>query len=245
MNPKLEHSHDLGEIQNRLASPPRPDYLRDWIYGGIDGAVTTFAIVSGVVGASLSPTVVLILGMANLFADGFSMAASSYSGTKSERDNYERLYAQEQRHIVHVPEGEREEIRQIFAAKGFTGDDLERAVEVVTANEERWIETMLAEEYGLGRAVKSPLVAGLCTFIAFVIAGSIPLMSYLPTLSFPTTVVATGIAFFAIGAIKSRWSPQRWWASGLETLSIGMAAASVAYGVGYGLRFLVDTSGLG
>lgn len=238
---ELEHSHDREAIRQRLASPPRAGYLRDWIYGGIDGAITTFAIVAGVVGGSLSWTVVLVLGVANLVADGFSMAASNYSGTKSERDDYDRLYAREQRHIERDPDGEREEIRQIFRAKGLSGGDLERVVSAITANERHWIETMLAEEYGLSRVQKSPVKAGLCTFVAFGMAGAVPLLSYLPTSSLMATTVATGCVFFIIGAIKSRWSMATVWGSGLETFAIGMGAATIAYSIGYGLNLIVET----
>lgn len=59
-------------------------YLPEFVYGGIDGAVTTFAVVAGAIGASLSPGIVLILGLANLLADGFSMAISNYLSTKSQ-----------------------------------------------------------------------------------------------------------------------------------------------------------------
>lgn len=121
MQPALEHSHNQEAIRDRLARGPSSSYLRDWIYGGIDGTVTTFAIVAGIVGADLSATVLLLMGFANLLADGFAMAASNYFGTKSERDAYERVLGIERRHIALVPDGEREEIRQIFAAKGFSG----------------------------------------------------------------------------------------------------------------------------
>lgn len=238
---ELEHSHEREAIRRRLTLPPPAGYLRDWIYGGIDGAITTFAIVAGVVGGNLSWTVVLVLGVANLIADGFSMAASNYSGTKSDRDNYDRLHTRERRHIGCDPDGEREEIRQIFQAKGFSGADLERAVSVITADEVRWIETMLAEEYGLSRVQKSPAKAGLCTFVAFVVAGAVPLLSYLPTSSLMVAAGATGIVFFMIGAIKSRWSTATVWGSGLETFAIGMGAAAIAYSIGYGLSVVVET----
>ena len=101
----LEHDHSEDGIRVRLAEENRPNYVRDWVYGGIDGAVTTFAIVAGVVGAALSAKVILILGLANLIADGFSMAASNYSGTKTEVDDLERLREIERRHIALVPGG--------------------------------------------------------------------------------------------------------------------------------------------
>jgi hypothetical protein len=143
----MEHEHSRQAIARRLSGAPAFSYLRDWV----DGAITTFAIVAGVVGAELSTRVVLILGIANLVADGFSMAASNYSGTKTEQEEHDHLRAVEERHIQVVPEGEREEIRQIFRGKGFRGRDLERAVDVITADRKRWIDTMLAEEYGLPR----------------------------------------------------------------------------------------------
>lgn len=81
---RLEHEHTLEAIRTRLARRAPHSYLRDFVYGGIDGAVTTFAVVSGVAGAELGTRVVLILSVANLIADGFSMAASNYSGTRAE-----------------------------------------------------------------------------------------------------------------------------------------------------------------
>jgi len=117
---RLEHNHTREEIQERLARDTRGNYVRDWIYGGIDGTITTFAIVAGVVGADLPGTVVLVLGLANLVADGFAMGAGNYSATKAELDDYGRLLAIERKHIALEPSGEREEIRQIFALKGFS-----------------------------------------------------------------------------------------------------------------------------
>ena len=118
---RLEHGHSREEIRQRLGSRPSESYLRDWVYGGIDGAVTTFAVAAGVAGANLSPGIVLILGFANLLADGFSMAVANYSGTKTEQEQYERLIAIENKHIDTVPDGEREEIRQIFGEEGLPG----------------------------------------------------------------------------------------------------------------------------
>ena len=238
---ELEHSHSVKAIAQRLSEDPKPNYLRDWIYGGIDGAVTTFAIVAGVVGANLSTAVIIVLGLANLLADGFSMAAGNYSGTKAELDEVARIREIERRHIATAPEGEREEVRQILRAKGITGDALEQSVAAITSDEERWIRTMLVEEYGLSLSPRSPVTSAVSTFTAFLVCGSVPLLPFLLPVSdnFMWAIIATACVFFGIGSAKSRWSLQSWWLSGLETLSIGMAAAGVAYLVGYLLKGLV------
>jgi VIT1/CCC1 family predicted Fe2+/Mn2+ transporter len=231
---ELEHEHTPGAIAARLSEPPKPSFLRDWVLGGIDGAVTTFAIVAGVAGAGLSYSVVIILGVANLIADGISMAAGNYSGVKAENDEFRRLREMERRHIARTPDGEREEVRQIFAGKGFEGEDLERAVNVITADDERWIDFMITEEFGLPKAERPPLPAALATFSAFVICGAVPLVPYAFSVSggFWYAAGGAGLVFFGIGALKSRWSTARWWASGAETLAIGAVAACAAYVIG-------------
>jgi len=239
--PRLEHSHKPGDIAKRLRHGPHVSYLRDWVYGGIDGTVTTFAIMAGVVGANLSATVVVILGLANLFADGFSMAAGNFTGTKAERDEYDQLRRMEERHIDLAPEGEREEIRQIFRAKGFEGEALETVVAVLSRHRESWVDTMMQEEHGMPAVPRSPIRAALYTFVAFVLCGSVPLLPYLAGLDRPEwpSAIMTGATFFAIGSFRSRWSPKPWWLAGIETLAVGLLAAGVAYAVGYGLRGLV------
>lgn len=235
---RLEHEHTPKAIHDRLQQEHEPSYLRDWIYGGIDGAVTTFAVMAGVAGAALSPAIVLILGVANLVADGFSMAAANYSGTKTQIDDARRLAEVERRHIALVPEGEREEIRQILMSKGLEGRALEDAVAAITSNERVWVETMLTEEYGLSRALPNPLTAAFYTFWAFVTCGAVPLIPFIigAPHAFRWSVGATALVFFVIGSIKSRWSLAPWWRSGFETLAIGMSAAGIAYVIGYLLR---------
>lgn len=230
----LEHGHKPDEIAARLDAPLRQSHLRDAVYGGIDGAVTTFAIVAGVVGADLSTRVIIALGIANVLADGFSMAAGNYSGTKAELDDIRRIREIEERHIRLAPEGERNELRAILSRKGLEGDTLEAAVAAITADEKIWIETMLTEEYGLSPVEPHPLNAALVTFGAFLIAGMVPLLSYILGLTpaFEWSIVLTGLTFAAIGALKSHWSLAPWWRSAAETLAIGGGAAMIAYFVG-------------
>jgi len=237
---ETEHSHERAAIAARLVEGPKPSYVRDFVYGGIDGAITTFAIVAGVVGAALSTKVILILGLANLLADGFSMAASNYSGTKTVVDDLERIREIERKHIRLDPDGEREEVRQLLAQKGLEGKTLEDVVDSITANERNWIDLMLTEEYGLLLNQPSSLLAGLATFVAFMICGAVPILPFafdMPA-AFTVSMVMTGIVFFLIGAAKSKWALAPWWRSGFETFVIGGAAAAIAYAVGYSLQDL-------
>jgi len=232
--PMLEHGHSQVEVEARIAAPRGRGYLRDIVYGAIDGSVTTFAIVAGVAGAGLSPFVIVALGLANVLADGFSMAAGNYSGTKTELDDARRLRAVEARHIDREPEGERREVREILRLKGLSGQVLEDAVDAICADRERWIDTMLEGEYGLSGVDPHPMRAALATFAAFLVAGMVPLMPFLLGLAdaFAVSATLTMAMFFAIGVWKSRWSLQAWWRSGLETFGIGGVAASIAFVVG-------------
>lgn len=214
------------------------------MYGAIDGAVTTFAIVAGVAGADLSDSVIVILGFANLFADGFSMAASNFLGTRAEQQRRERARREEERQIAQIPKGEREEIRQIFAAKGFAGDDLDRVVDVITADPQVWVETMMTEELGYGADNSEPLRSAGATFLAFVTVGFLPLAVFVVDAVTPGEIAEpfawsaamTAIAFLAVGGLKARFVDQPAWRSGVETMAVGGAAAALAFGVGVALQ---------
>jgi vacuolar iron transporter family protein len=120
----MQDEHTPENIANRLSQPLAYSYLRDWVYGGIDGTVTTFAVVSGVAGSRLSAFIVLVLGFVNLIADGFSMAASNFLGTRAEQEEYLRKREIEESHIANYPQGEKQEIRQILQNEGFSDPSL-------------------------------------------------------------------------------------------------------------------------
>lgn len=239
--------HSPEAVRERLSRPPTQSHLRDFIYGGIDGTVTTFAVVAGVAGAQLSAAIVIILGVANLIADGFSMAVSNLLATRAEMQERAQARSQEEDEIRGVPEGEREEIRQIFSAKGFSGSDLDRVVEVITEDPLVWVDTMMVEELGYGQASKQPLRAAATTFVSFVVIGLLPLLAYIYEALFPTALdspffwsaLMTSAGFFVVGALKSRFVAQRWWFSGIETLAMGGTAAALAYAIGAILKDLV------
>ncbi len=245
---QLEAEHTPRAVAERLRAGPRASHLRDIVYGAIDGTITTFAIVAGAVGAGLPSSVVVVLGFANLLADGFSMAVGNFLGTRAEDQARERTRRREQAHIDMFPAGEREEIRQIFAAKGFAGAELERVVEVITDDRELWVETMLREEHGLPMARRSATAAAVATFVAFLVVGSVPLMAFVLELAAPSVLpapvavsaVMTAGTFAAVGIAKSRAVDGSWRRDALETLALGGAASAIAFAVGYLLRGLVD-----
>jgi vacuolar iron transporter family protein len=234
----LETTHTSDAIAARLGTVGHHGYLGDFVLGAIDGTVTTFAVIAGVAGAQLPNQVAIILGLANLFADGFSMAVSNFLGARAEKQVVDRVRRHEERHIESIPEGEREEIRQIFAAKGFSGALLEQIVDVITQDRKRWVDTMITEEFGLPLERPSPWRAGASTFVAFVCSGFLPLIPFTVPLGlaanelFRTSAVLTAVTFFLIGAAKGRVVHRSVFWSGLETLVVGTIAAGLAFVVG-------------
>jgi VIT1/CCC1 family predicted Fe2+/Mn2+ transporter len=214
-------------------------YLPEMVYGSIDGIVTTFAVVAGAAGAGLSIQVVLILGIANLVADGLSMSIGSFLSKKSEIDNYNKHLKIENWEIDNLPEVERKEVEDIYRAKGFEGKELEMVVNRITSNRQVWLDTMMTDELGLMKETKSPVKAGMFTFSAFVIAGSVPLVAYIITLlnkteysPFVISSLFTLLAFTLIGAVKNMVTHAGWLRSITETVLLGTIAAAAAYGLG-------------
>lgn len=246
---RLSEAHQPEIIRKNLENPPRENAAADAVLGGIDGCVTTFAVVAGVVGADLPPTVALVLGFANLIADGFSMAVSNYESIRTQGEFIQSLRDSEKTHIEKVPEGEREEIRQIFQRKGFSGETLETIVDTICADEPLWIDTMLTEEHGVQKTSTNPVRAGVVTFTAFVLVGSMPLLPFMaPGLAthtqFAISAGLAGLMFFAIGALKSRVFHKPVIRSGISTLLTGGTAAALAFATGYLLREIFNLSTL-
>lgn len=219
----------------------------DFVYGGIDGAITTFAVVAGVEGASLAVPIILIMGFANLFADGFSMAIGKYLSDRSSQELYERIRKIEYEHLKTKTEHEKEEVKEIMRSYGFKGKDLNRVVDVITSNPDVWVDLMMRNEFNMTNENVDPLKGGITTFISFLLIGIIPLLGYLvsPFFQFSQrnifflTIFMTLLALFAVGAVKSKFSIKNWFFSGLQTVFIGGLAAGIAYLIGYLLKGLV------
>lgn len=165
---------------------------------------------------------------------GFPWLPAITRAPRAERDNLIRIRAVENRHIDLYPDGERLEVREILERKGLSGQVLEDATSEICSNRENWIALMLEGEYGLSAADPEPLRAATATFLAFLVAGMIPLLPFLIGIgeAFTVSVIMTMVVFFMIGAVKSRWALSRWWWSGMETLAIGGGAAAIAFAVG-------------
>ncbi len=155
-------------------------YIKSMVYGGLDGIVTTFAVVAGVNGASLSPGVVLILGFANLVADGLSMAIGDYLSSKSEQEYQKAERAREQWEVDNYPEGEKKELRELYEAKGIPEADARQMVETVARHPKAWVDIMMVEELGILPEEESPLKNALTTFVSFGVFGFIPLRRHDP-----------------------------------------------------------------
>ncbi|HXH18729.1 MAG TPA: VIT1/CCC1 transporter family protein [Chitinophagales bacterium] len=216
------------------------EYLAEFVYGGIDGSVTTFAVVAGAAGAGLDSAIVIILGFANLLADGFAMSVGSYLSNKSEIDNYEKHKRIEYWEVENMKEDETEEVRQIFRERGFEGELLEKAVGVITADKDRWVETMMKDELQMIPPNKNPFAVGGMTFFSFITVGFIPLLiyvlDYLTGLDdvnlFLYSSALTFVAFCIIGFLKSYVNETSRLKGIIETVLLGSIAATVAYFVG-------------
>ncbi|PIN92917.1 hypothetical protein COU54_05080 [Candidatus Pacearchaeota archaeon CG10_big_fil_rev_8_21_14_0_10_31_24] len=184
---------DVPANHNELIHTAR--YIKSLVYGGLDGIITTFAVVAGVIGASLSANVILILGFANLIADGISMAAGDYLSTKSEIESHTN--------------------KNIFRK--------------ITRGKLKSIDRN-----------RSSIKNAIITFVAFVLFGFIPLLSFVLTFfglfsgnSFEVSIILTFVSLFILGSLKSKITNKGWIKSGMETLVIGGVASGIAYYIGY------------
>lgn len=224
------------------------DYLGEFVYGGIDGSITTFAVVAGAVGAGLDSSVIIILGFANLFADGFAMSIGAYLAAKSEKENYDKHKKIEYWEVDNLPEKEKEEIRDIYKEKGFTGDLLEQVVEVITSDKDRWVAVMMKEELEMIEEKKSPFKIGGITFVSFVVLGFIPLIIYVVDffreLTIDLMVTSSSLTIFSfalIGYLKGVVNHTNKLYSVLSTVLMGVSAALVAFYVGDFLEKMISS----
>ncbi len=232
---KIGHEHN-----------PSGKYIKSFVYGGLDGTITTFAVVAGVVGASLSASVVLILGFANLAADGISMAFGDYLSSKAEKE-YCRAERKEEEKTARYPKVEKKSLIKIFWEQGFSRKDSRCIAAVVCKNKKACVDLMLSYELGIARKRQNPMKNAAITFSSFVLFGFIPLIAYVFSKSvsifqqdtFLIASVFTGLTLFSLGAVKCKVTGMNWLRSGVEMLLVGGLAAVAAYFIGYFISTMI------
>src|ERR1700746_861646 len=214
----------------------RTNWLRDVILGGQDGLVNILGIILGVIAGGGSQTVLLATGFAAAITESISMGAVGYTSAVSERDYYQAEQARESAEIDATPDAERQEIRDIYAAKGFAGDLLNRVVDTITANRDRWLATMMDEELHL-QPVAAPdiLRSAVVITIATLIGHLIPLLPFV-WLSRSTALILaialSALVLFGVGAYQALTPTGDWRRKGLQMVAIGLGAAAIGFLIG-------------
>ncbi len=210
--------------------------LRPVIFGINDGIVSMIALVAGLAGAALENRVVIIAGLAEMFAGAISMALGEYISLKSELELKKNSKKVEITEIEEIPETERKEIEDIYRKKGFKGELLNKVVKTITSNKKVWLDTMIAEELKLGDGYdEDPKETGFFMGLAYILASLIPLLPFffLPlNTGLMVAIPLAIITLFFVGSAKSHFTRKTWWKSGLEMVIIGAAATIAGYYIG-------------
>ena len=212
------------------------NWLRDVILGGQDGLVNILGIILGVIAGGGSQTVLLAAGFAAAFTESISMGAVGWTSALSERDYYSSEQARESAEIDATPEAERQEIRDIYAAKGFSGDLLEQVVDTITANRDAWLATMMDEELHL-QPVESPDIfrSAIVITVATLIGHLIPLLPFVwlsRSAALITAIALSAVVLFGVGAYEALSMVGDWRKKGLQMVVIGLGAAAVGFAIG-------------
>lgn len=245
----LRQLHKDGQAQEVLHGTIQGEWLKAAVYGANDGIVTTFAVVAGAVGASLDSRIVVILGIANMVADGLSMALGDYLGSISENRYRRQQLKLEQYEYESVPDLERREIVDMYVSEGFHEKDAEAVVKILAKNPKHMVELGFRQELGELPREGKLWYTGLITFIAFVVAGSLPLIPYVLSFIFglempmalrlQLSIAATAVALFVVGSLRTLITDESWLKNGLQVLGVGSIAAAAAYVLGVVIERMV------
>ena len=215
---------------------PKGKAIREVVYGATDGLVTSLGFVIGVFGALHDSRIILITGIAGASAGSFSMGFSAYLSSKSQAEFFLAEIDRERKEMKEMPDKEKEEIRKIYRAKGFHGNELEMVVNRITSNPSVWLRVMMEEELGLlVESFENPWIVGLVTAASYGAAAFLPILPYAATLPQQAFLWSVGIsiaALFTLGAGKTHWTRLSPWRSGLEITGVGLIAALVGYCIG-------------
>ena len=230
--------------------------LKPIIFGGLDGILTSFAIVAGSAGGRLPPSVVLILGFSNIFADALSMGVGEFLSSKAENEWILSERGREEWELENYPAGEVQEMIDLYVKEGMEYEDAVLCINTMAKYKDFFVNHMMNMELQLqvpsDDHVQESMKEGLVMFCSFAFFGALPLLGYvlIPTI-FPNSNEATlfisaccitGIVLFLMGSVKSFFSKQHWFRAGLETLILGGTCATVAYTIGQIVERIVHTA---
>lgn len=245
--------HDTRDISTEMHQT-EGGFLKPLIFGGLDGILTSFAIVAGAAGGSMPIPVILVLGFSNIFADALAMGVGEFLSSKAENEWILSERKRENWEMENYPEGEIREMIDIYKERGMSHEDAVLVINTMAKYKDFFVDVMMAEELQLqvpeaDHKVES-MKEGVAMFCAFASFGSLPLLGYViipamfPSLPeealFTAACVVTGITLFAMGSVKSMFSPSHWFICGFETFLLGGACATVAYTIGQFVKGLTD-----
>lgn len=210
--------------------------IRDFVFGFGDGINTSLGIAAGVGGAEVSSSIIILAAIVGMFTGAKAMAVQNYLAVKSQRQILNSEIEREKWEIENLPHKEREEIEEIYKAKGFSGEALQMIVDKITSDKKVWLETMLTEELKLNlEIVGNPLKSALRMFGAFLLGGILPIIPFFFAEGYTPLFIAVGISLstsFVVGAVKSRMAKTSIIKGGLEMAGLGTGIALVGYGIG-------------
>jgi VIT1/CCC1 family predicted Fe2+/Mn2+ transporter len=236
--PEPSRHHGIVRLsQVRHSHTPTRDWLRDVILGGQDGLVNILGIILGVIAAGGSHTVLLATGFAAAITESISMGAVGYTSTVADRDYYSAQRAAEENALVDDEDLECEEITDLYRSKGFSGDLLEQVVSTITANRDRWLQTIMDEERHLqpvssGDVFRSSVVITVATLIGHMIP-LVPFIFLSKTTALVLGLSLSGAVLFGVGGYQAITRVGRWWTTGLRMVVIGLGAAGLGFAIAW------------
>jgi VIT1/CCC1 family predicted Fe2+/Mn2+ transporter len=231
-------AQDIAETAEAYAHTHRDvngGWLRPAVFGAMDGLVSNFALMSGVVGGAASSSVVVLTGLAGLAAGAFSMAAGEYTSVASQRELVQAELEIERLELKRNPQEELAELAQLYVERGVEPRLAFEVAQQLTRDPEQALEVHAREEMGIDpHDLPNPLVAAVSSFTAFGLGALLPLLPYLlgATSLLPALALAL-VGLFLCGAVVSKVTARSWWFSGLRQLALGGAAAGITFLLGH------------
>jgi len=226
------------------------DRMKTVLFGGLDGIITTFAVVAGAGGGGLSVAVVLIMGFSSLVADALSMGVGDALSSTAENEVALRERSREAWEFDNYPEGEIKEMVEIYVERGVSQEDAESIIKTMAKYRDFFVDVMVKDELGMDPPEEGTCdhwISGTYCFFSFLVCGSVPLLGYVAFMPvtddkdtlFGISCALTGCMLFLLGAIKSKFTVKPWYLSGIEILVMGALTAAAAYLIGWGVEAIL------